>query len=79
LSALDYWRGSSDGDDDVSGGKPDLFDGYQPDQWAGPNKNLFCVDFSVGGRYRERRRNVASFTTRLAAVRWPEREIVFDS
>ena len=29
-----YWRGSA-GDEDVSGGKPDLFDGYQSNQWAG--------------------------------------------
>lgn len=39
-----------------------------------------CIDYSVGGRWRERRDGPAggSFTGRLAALRWPERELMFD-
>lgn len=39
----------------------------------------FCVDFSVGGRFKERHAKVAGpFHSRLAALRWPERTIVYD-
>jgi len=37
------------------------------------------VDYSVGGRYAERARGGAPpYQTRLAALRWPERELAFD-
>lgn len=74
-----YWR-VAHGEDEpsLSGGKPDLFAGSAPHAWLGPRNNVFCVDFSIGGRYRERARGVAAFTTRLAAVRWPERRLVFE-
>ncbi len=73
-----YWRCAGDKSDDVSDGKPNLFDGSASHEWVGKQHNVFCVDFSVGGRYRERERGVTSFTTRLGAVRWPERELVLD-
>lgn len=40
-----------------------------------------CVDYSVGGRASERRAGVTegSFKGRLAAMRWPECELVFDN
>lgn len=79
-----YWRLASR-TADVSGGKPDLFAAYGIDAWHGPKQNLYCVDFSVGGRFRERRERrkhgvpeAAPFVGRLAAVRWPERCVVFD-
>lgn len=79
-----YWRLAAAAAD-ISGGKPDLFAEYQIDQWQGRKTNLYCVDFSVGGRFRERRDrnqrgtpNTAPFDGRLAAVRWPERSVVFD-
>jgi hypothetical protein len=50
-----------------------------PYEWMGPLRNVFCVDYSVGGRYAERARGGAPpFQTRLAALRWPERELQFD-
>lgn len=56
-----------------------LFGGIAANQWLGPRGTAFCVDFSVGARYRERLENPAGpFQGRLAAVRWPERELVFD-
>lgn len=39
-----------------------------------------CIDFSVGSRFKERgRKEAAPFHGRLAAMRWPEREIVYDT
>ena len=56
-----------------------LFADSQPHDWLGADRRVFCVDFSVGGRYAERRRGAqSSFATRLGALRWPERELVFD-
>ena len=58
---------------------PDPFGGAPPNAWLGPHRNAFCVDFSVGVRYVERRdRPTGPWTTRLAAVRWPEAQLVFD-
>lgn len=52
---------------------------YEAYDWMGPRRNVFCVDYSVGGRYAERARGgSAPWQTRLAALRWPERELVFD-
>jgi hypothetical protein len=52
---------------------------YGPYEWMGPRGNVFCVDYAVGGRYAERAKGrTAEFKCRLAAMRWPERELVFD-
>ena len=52
---------------------------YGPYEWMGPRRNVFCVDYSVGGRYAERARGgQPPYQTRLAALRWPDRELVFD-
>jgi hypothetical protein len=56
-----------------------LFGDSEPTDWLGRRRRVFCVDFSIGGRYTERRRGLTGgFATRLAAVRWPERELVFE-
>ena len=61
-------------------GGPDLFEGVAPNAWLGARGNVFCVDFSVGRRWQERSSpDRRSQRTRLAALRWPEREIVLDS
>lgn len=63
----------------ISKGEADLFAAVAANDWQGMRHNVFCVDFSVGGRYRERELGRSSaWGTRLAAVRWPERELVFD-
>jgi hypothetical protein len=73
-----YWRRTCE-ERDVSGGKPDLFEGIGPRDWTGPQRSTYCADFSVGGRFRERKQRPGQpFTTRLAAVRWPERTVTFD-
>ena len=52
---------------------------YGAYEWMGPHRSVFCVDYSVGGRYAERARGGAPpWQTRLAALRWPERELAFD-
>lgn len=66
-----YWRRLRPG----AGHLPDLFAGTGPFDWLGPRGNVFCIDYSVGGRYKERNRGRTVFDTQLCALRWPEREI----
>jgi hypothetical protein len=75
-----YWRWSDPGAAALfSRGERDLFAGVARNRWLGPRRNAFCVDFSVGVRYRERARAQGKpFLGRLGAVRWPERELAFD-
>jgi hypothetical protein len=61
-----------------SKGEPDLFGGLAPQQWFGAKRNVFCVDFAVGARYKERTDGADHFECRLGAFRWPELELVFD-
>ena len=62
-----------------SRGEPDLFAEYECHHWFGARSNVFCVDFAVGARHKERLANPgAAFECRLAAIRWPEEELVFD-
>jgi hypothetical protein len=54
----------------------DLWDLVPPFQWDG---GVFCVDYSVGYRYKERARGRnTAFDGGLAAMCWPERVLVFD-
>ncbi|MCC7257888.1 MAG: metallophosphoesterase [Gammaproteobacteria bacterium] len=75
-----YWRWASEAARAAfSRGEHDLFDGTAWNAWHGAQRNVYCLDFGVGARYRERatgRRD--GFHTRLGAVRWPEREVVTD-
>jgi len=80
-----YWRWSSPaGAERFSRGERDLFANVAHNEWLGPRRSAFCVDFSVGVRYRERARDPGKpfpgrrFLGRLGAVRWPERELVYD-
>lgn len=49
--------------------------------WHGKHKNVFCIDFSVGARWRDRQKNISAKHShyRLAALRWPEKMLVFDN
>ncbi|AVO49843.1 metallophosphoesterase [Melaminivora suipulveris] len=75
-----YWRRMRPIDRrEVGKGDADLFSAIDPLRWHGRHGNVFCVDYSVGGRWRERRdpaRPPGDF--RLAALRWPERMLHFD-
>jgi hypothetical protein len=56
-----------------------VFKEYAVNHWFGALRNVFCVDFAVGARYKERAGAARTkFECRLAAVRWPERALVFD-
>lgn len=52
-----------------------------PHHWHGARKNVFCCDFSVGARWRDRKRDIAPSQSehRLAALRFPEKTLVFDN
>jgi hypothetical protein len=75
-----YWRWPTVAAREAySRGEPDLFAEYASNQWFGAQKNVFCVDFAVGARYKERAGGAAEqFQCRLGAVRWPEQQLVFD-
>ena len=75
-----YWRWpTAAARDSHSRGEPDLFKGHAGHHWFGAKGNVFCVDFAVGARYKERVKGPKTdFDCRLAAVRWPERGLVFD-
>jgi len=48
-------------------------------EWLGTHERAFCLDYSVGARFAERLGWPGEpFITRLAALRWPERELLFD-
>jgi hypothetical protein len=76
-----YWRRAS-ADPDINDGNADVLDEYSPRDWHGQNKNVYCVDFSVGDRYRQRKRRSVSavrpFSGRLAAMSWPDKLVTFD-
>lgn len=55
-----------------------FFDHLSMSDWHGHHRNVFCLDFSVGARYRERQSPSNQPQTQLAAYRWPEHQIVFD-
>lgn len=73
-----YWRRRGEADRE----KADLWDKVDRYGWAGPRGNVFCVDYSVGRRFAERWRRPQTgdggFDGGLAALRWPERVLVFD-
>ncbi len=57
---------------------PDLFADVAPHRWMGPRGNVYCVDFSVGGRYAQRAGGEPVSHCSLAAVRVPEWQVVHD-
>jgi len=75
-----YWRRVNKIDRTAIGkGDPDLFENMAPDAWHGKRRNVFCVDFSVGGRWTERKAGKPlGVDFKLAALRWPERTLLFD-
>jgi hypothetical protein len=75
-----YWRWVSPATRRrFSRGEDNVFGETPVNAWLGPRRNAFCLDFSVGVRYLERPLPAgARFEGRLGAVRWPERQLVFD-
>lgn len=57
-----------------------VFANIEPTSWHGKNNNVFCVDFSVGGRFKERNANkTVGENTKLAALRWPECDLILET
>jgi hypothetical protein len=75
-----YWRRVNKIDRAAIGkGDPDLFENTHPYAWHGKRGNVFCVDFSAGGRWTERKAGgPVGHDFKLAALRWPERVLQFD-
>ena len=76
-----YWRQFADVDQ-ASLGKTgeNLFADLAPTAWHGLHHNVFCIDFSVGGRFLERPLGAGtSPRSRLGALRWPERVLALDT
>ncbi len=75
-----YWRRVRKIDRGAVGkGDVDLFDNTHPFAWHGRDGNVFCVDFSAGGRWLERKSGgTVGHDFKLAALRWPERTLQFD-
>jgi len=78
-----YWRWwSPDGHRRYSKGEANLFADVDRAGWlpTAGREGAFCLDYSVGARFQERKEGLAEpFHGRLAAMRWPERELVFDT
>jgi hypothetical protein len=76
-----YWRQFVTHERKATGrGDANLFDQLHASEWHGARGNVFCVDFSVGGRWRERPlAAVRPLSTRLGAMRWPEGTLVLDT
>jgi len=56
-----------------------LFGDAPPFGWHGQRRNVFCVDYSVGARWAARKAGMpVNAQCKLAALRWPERTLVFD-
>lgn len=57
-----------------------LFQNTLPTAWHGLHRQAYCIDYSVGARWNERHQaqNADASRYRLAALMWPERELLFD-
>ncbi len=57
-----------------------LFAGVAPNAWHGARHQAFCLDYSVGARWRERKQNIDIDDSKfkLAAMFWPEKKLLFD-
>jgi hypothetical protein len=75
-----YWRWpTGDAGDRFGPYARNPFPGRAANEWLGTSDSAFCIDFCVGARFAERRGwPTEPFRTRLGAVRWPERELLFD-
>ncbi len=73
-----YWRAKNEQQRPIKRG-PYLFAQTHFQEALGPNKNAFCIDYSVGYRAIERARNSeAARPNALMALRWPEKTLVDD-
>ncbi len=76
-----YWRLYRPREDGETPRYTQLFNHIEGRAWHGKRRNVFCVDFSVGARWRDRKglEQVQPSRFRLAALQWPENRLVFDN
>ena len=67
-----YWRNFKTTEE-----KSGLFKHIDALQWFGQQQNVFCVDYSVGRRYRDRQQQ-AEYAHHLGALRLPENLVIFE-
>ena len=70
-----YWRSTQAHHATQEG----LFADVAPFAWHGQRRNVFCIDYSVGARAQARKHDRPTEQLQLAALRWPERTLMFDS
>ncbi len=74
-----YWRNINEVRPEVSSKQEvDLFKDVLPHQWLGAKKNVYCVDFSIGGLAEQRKAGKPLEHYSLAAIRVPEWKVVHD-
>ncbi|MFA5664951.1 metallophosphoesterase [Castellaniella sp.] len=76
-----YWRLFTRPENSQAWRYSRLFEGVAPTAWHGRHEQAFCLDYSVGARWRERKQHVPVDQSRfrLAAMLWPERSLIFDN
>lgn len=71
-----FWRRFSNNSSDPE----NLFKDIEPEAWHGLKHNVFCVDYSVGGRFVERNKKATlGEDTQLVALRWPENKLILEN
>lgn len=71
-----FWRRFSNNSSDPE----NLFKDIEPEAWHGVKHNVFCVDYSVGGRFVERnKKTTLGEDTQLVALRWPENQLILEN
>lgn len=76
-----YWRLFQAQEQSVRSRYSLLFKDISASAWHGKRHNVFCIDYSIGARWRDRKLHRPDDNSRfkLAALRWPESCLVFDS
>lgn len=74
-----FWRKINQEESDPNSLENNVFEGIAPLEWHGKHNNVYCVDYSVGGRFIERNNDIElGSNTKLAALKWPERQLVLE-
>lgn len=76
-----YWRLFQMEKGKMSPRYSQLFNDIAPTAWHGKNNKVFCIDYSAGARWRDRKvgRSANDSNFKLAALQWPENQVVFDT
>lgn len=76
-----YWRRfkSTSSSSSEHTGDIGMFDEIDFHEWHGNKGNVYCIDYSVGGRSAIRKSGGVDISNcKLSALQWPERRLIFD-